>query len=291
MKCSIYLKVLCSAMLLLVGFSSQASAQVIFSDDFENRVVDQAVIDNNWTWFDQTFGGNTCTGAPTGEYGPWSDGNPDDYLAANRNFATAGGDGSYFRAGLEVPAWEGALTNMLRVYGNQYNPAQTCQRVLIFQEMSIAGEGNFTFSFEVAQDQYGAPANGEIIAAFVKVLKSSDGSFATLLFESVVSAPPAATSPADVATAAQSIQFSIPADMVGELIQFGFYNDITPGLGQSWTTSGAYYDNVALAPTVILPPGPAPEFEGVPIPLWAFFLMGGLIMMVGGFQLQSRRKT
>ena len=254
-----YLSILLGFMLALGGYSSQAAAQSLFYDDFEDRVADQATIGNNWTWFDQTFGGDTCTGDPTGEYGPYSDGDGSDYAAENRNFFTAGGDESYFRAGLEVPAWsndEGAavvMDNMLRVYGNQYNGATSCERVLLFQEMTIESAGTFTFSFDVAQDRYGAPANGEITAAFVKILRSSDSSYATMLFEAEITTPPVATSPQDVTTAYQEIEFTITEEMVGELLQFGFYNDLSENLGQSWGNSAALYDNVMLAPLEIGP--------------------------------------
>jgi hypothetical protein len=236
------------------GYQALAVAQPIFFDDFEDRVKDQPLIGNDWTWFDQTYGGDTCTGVPIGEFGPFSDGDPSDYPADNRNYWTASADvgagDSYYRAGLEVPAWEGALGNMLRVYGNQYNPAPSCQRVLIFKEETIPAAGPHTFSFEVAQDQFGPPANGEITAAFVKVLKSSDFSFATLLFESERTVPPRATSPGDASTRFQYIEFDVPPAWVGELLQFGFYNDLTPSLGQSWTTSAALYDNVTLTEKV-----------------------------------------
>ena len=113
--------VLATAFVAVGGLSTTALAEPLFFDDFEDRVADQATVGNNWTWYDQTFEGATCTGDPIAEYGPFSDGDGSDYEAENRNFFTAGSDESYFRAGLEVPAWEGALSNMLRVYGNQYN--------------------------------------------------------------------------------------------------------------------------------------------------------------------------
>jgi hypothetical protein len=145
------------------------------------------------------------------------------------------------------------MDNMLRVYGNQYNSATSCERVLIFQEMTIESSGTFTFSFDVAQDRYGAPANGEITAAFVKILRSSDSSYATVLFETVITTPPVATSPWDVTTINQEIEFTIPEEFVGELLQFGFYNDLSENLGQSWGNSAALYDNVMVAPLVIGP--------------------------------------
>jgi hypothetical protein len=259
----IYLTILCAAILALGGYSSQAAAQIQFFDDFEDRAKDQAIVGNNWTWYDQTFEGDTCTGTPAG-FGPYDDGDPSDYEVENRNYWTASeeyasqGD-SYFRAGLEVPAWatdEGApvvLSNMLRVYGNQYNEATSCERALVFQEMAIDSAGTYTFSFDVAQDRYGAPANGEHTAAFVKVLRSSDASFTTMLFEETETTPPVATLPDNVTTASQSIEFEITEEFVGELLQFGFYNDLTEDLGQSWTTSAALYDNVSLAPMEIGP--------------------------------------
>jgi len=293
MKNSIcYFTKLSSLLLVLVGFSGQVAAQALFSDNFEDRVNDQVLIGNNWTWFEQDFEGTTCTGNIVGEFGPWSDGNPDDYPQENRNFWTAGQQGdSYFRAGLEVPAWDGAMTNMMRVYGNQYSQYTNCHRVLVFEEMPIAGAGNFTFSFDVAQAQYDAePANGEITGAFVKVLMSSDSSFATLLFESIITTPPAATSPADVTSASQMIEFNIPPEWVGELLQFGFYNDVTTSLGQSSWTSSALYDNVVLAPGVV-PPGYVGDPESLPIPLWAYLAMGGLLAYLGASKLRPGRKS
>jgi hypothetical protein len=234
------------------------------------------------------FDGDTCTGTPDFEWGPWSDNDGSDLLAANRNYQTAGQDGSYYRAGLEVPAWDGALTNMLRVYGDQYLvDGEGWERVLIFQALQIAGAGDFVFSFDVAQAQYGAPENAEITGAFLKVLRSSDSSYATLWTHEVLT-----TAPGGAVLAPQSIEFNIPAEYVGELLQFGFYNDVTENLGQSWTTSAITYDNVELAPAVVVPPKPdRPDFEGIPIPFWASLAIAGLLALFGGITLRSRRNT
>ena len=248
-----YLVMLSGALLVMGAFSSQLAAQVVFEDDFEDRVQDQPLIGKNLTWYDQWFAEEGCTGEATAGFGPFDDGNGSDYEQENRNFWTAGGDDSYFRAGLEVPAWDGALTNMMRVYGNQYNTNEVCQRTLIFQEINSApAAGTYAFSFDVAQDKDGAPANGEATAAFVKILDPADG-YATVLFETVITTPPVATSVDDVATLAQVIEFTIEEEMVGKLLQFGFYNDVTPSLGQSWGTSAALYDNIMVAPLEIGP--------------------------------------
>jgi hypothetical protein len=41
--------------------------------------------------------------------------------------------------------------------------------------------------------------------------------------------------------------------MVGELLQFGFFVDITESLGQGWGTSAVLYDNVMVAPMELGP--------------------------------------
>ena len=244
---------LCSLSLALAGFSNTAAAEPLFSDDFENRVNDQALIGSNWTWYDQWFAEDGCTGDAAGGFGPFDDGDPSDYEAANRNFFTVPeGTGDYYRAGLEVPAWDGALSNMLRVYGNQYNINESCQRTLVFQEMDAPQAGTYSFIFDVAQDKDGAPAFGEVTAAFVKVLDPANG-YATVLFESASTTPPAASSVINVTTSRQGIDFTISEEMVGKLLQFGFYNDVTPNWGQSWGTSAILYDDITLGPMEVGP--------------------------------------
>jgi hypothetical protein len=229
-------------------------AQQLFFDDFEDRVRDQPTVGNNWTWYDQLFDNDDCTGQFVFGFGPF-DTEEDDYVAANRNYWTAstdqGGDGNYYRAGLEVPAWiytdengnqQGALSSMLRVYGNVFATSESCQRTLVFQEMDVTEAGPYSYSFEWTQDQFGAPVNGEKTFGFVKVLKSSDFTYDEILFETFE------TTITD--TGARlfegKIDFVIPDEFVGELMQFGFYNDVTIGLGHTFATAGAYYDNISL---------------------------------------------
>lgn len=253
----------CVGALLCAGLGTQASAEVIFFDDFEDRVRDQALVGPGWTWYNQAYSDDACTDYVSG-WGPYDDGNGDDYLQENRNYWTASADfgqgDSYFRAGLEVPAWGDdageavVLSNMLRVYGDQYyNPAGiTCKRTLIFQEMT-ATTGSFTFSFDVAMDRFGAPANGEITGAFVKVIRTSDLSYEELIYIQEETTPPVTTTPENASTAFQAIEFTIPAEMANELLQFGFYNDVVQSQGQGWGTSAAMYDNVKLSPIEIGP--------------------------------------
>jgi hypothetical protein len=254
----------CSLVLALAGFSNLAAAEPLFFDDFEDRVRDQERIGPGWTWYNQTYSDVECTEFSSG-FGPFDDGNDSDYLQENRNYWTASADvgqgDSYFRAGLEVPAWatddgqKVVLSNMLRVYGDQYyNPGvTTCKRTLVFQEMTVASAGSFTMSFDMAMDRFGAPAFGEKTAAFVKVLKSSDSSYEEILFEHVETNPPVSSTPENASTSSDGVDFVITEDMVGELMQFGFYADVTEDLGQGWGTSAVLYDNVMLAPLDIGP--------------------------------------
>jgi len=238
-----------SVFFALAGYTSLVSAEPLFFDDFEDRVFDQETLGNNWTWYDQWFDGTACEGEAAGGFGPFDDNDGSDYVQGNQNYANAGDDGGlYYRAGLEVPAWDGALSNMLRVYGNQYIDYEGCHRVLIFQETMVEAAGSMMLSFDVAKDRVGAPANGEITGAFIKVLKSSDGSYATLLFDRVET-----LLQDGVLTDKGYLEFVLGEEHVGELLQFGFYNDVVPALGQSWTTSAILYDNVMVDMAAIGP--------------------------------------
>jgi hypothetical protein len=248
----------CSLVLALAAFSNLAAADPLFFDDFEDRVKDQALVGPGWTWYNQTYSDNDCTEFSSG-FGPYDDGNGNDYLQENRNYWTASADvgqgDSYFRAGLEVPAWatddgqKVVLSNMLRVYGDQYynEGVTTCKRTLVFQEMTVETAGSFTMSFDMAMDRFGSPAFGEKTAAFVKVLKSSDSSYKEILFEYVETNPPVSSTPENATTSSDGVDFIITEDMVGELMQFGFYADVAADLGQGWGTSAVLYDNVMVS--------------------------------------------
>jgi hypothetical protein len=253
-----------SVFLAATALAGSAVADPVFFDDFEDRVKDQPLIGPGWTWYNQAFSDNECTEKLSG-FGPYDqDQSGATYLQENRNYWTASADvgqgDSYFRAGLEVPAWatdEGAkvvLSNMVRVYGDQYyTDTSACKRTLIFQEMPVAATGGFTFSFDMAMDRAGAPAFGEVTAAFVKVIKTSDLSYDEILFEMVETNPPVSSTPENASTAAAAVDFTLTEEMTGELLQFGFYVDIVESLGQGWGTSAVLYDNVMLAATDIGP--------------------------------------
>ena len=260
-----HLTVICSTILATTLCSSLAMADPLFTDDFEDRVRDQVLVGPGWTWYNQAYTDDQCTEYSSG-FGPFDDGDGSDYLQENRNYWTASEDvgqgNSYFRAGLEVPAWatdagdKVVLGNMLRVYGDQYYdpPGEiSCKRTLVFQEMTVEAAGSFSFSFDVAMDRVGPPASGETTAAFVKVIKTSDLSYNEILFENLETNPPVASTPENASTSFHEIDFTVTEEMVGELLQFGFYADYSQSLGQSVDNSAALYDNIMVAPMEIGP--------------------------------------
>ena len=102
--------------------------------------------------------------------------------------------------------------------------------------------------------------------AFVKVLKSSDGSYIEL-------ANNAFDSGANLTSAwsGGSILLNVDAGMVGELLQIGFSATAT-----DWSASGVVYDNLNFA-----------EVSAVPVPAAVWLFGSGLIGLVG----VARRKA
>ena len=66
------LTMICSVLLALAGFSCQASAQTLFTDDFEDRVKDQDLIGPGWTWYNQAYADDQCTEYSSG-FGPFDE--------------------------------------------------------------------------------------------------------------------------------------------------------------------------------------------------------------------------
>lgn len=107
-------------------------------------------------------------------------------------------------------------------------------------------------------------------AAFIKVLKTSDASYnelANLEFDSA----------ANLTTdwGAGSIDITIDAGMVGELLQIGFHNTAT-----DWSPSGVVYDNLAFN-------APYPGASEIPVPA-AAWLFGSAILGLAGVGRKRR---
>lgn len=93
--------------------------------------------------------------------------------------------------------------------------------------------------------------------AYISVLKQSDGTYSTL-------ANPQFDSDAMLTTnwSGGSVEVTIDAGMVGELLQIGFAAEAT-----DWGASGVYYDNLSFSP--------------VPVPAAAWLFGSGVLGMVG----------
>ncbi|MGK0443053.1 MAG: hypothetical protein ACJA0N_002873 [Pseudohongiellaceae bacterium] len=129
----------------------------------------------------------------------------------------------------------------------------------VFQEQLIsAGDvgSTWTFSFDAKKGNIEAPS---IAAAFIKVLKSSDGSFNLLSFPQFDAT--------DLNTDWDRYSVEIPIDpvYVGELLQFGFLTNTT-----GYNGSANFYDNVDF--------NIASE---VPVPAAAWLFGSALIGLVG----------
>jgi hypothetical protein len=247
-------------MLVTALMSSSAFATISFSDDFESYPVNDGTnmgdLGGGWLLFVNVFGDSPNCSPYLYNYGV--------FAAPNRNDAiskiTAGNTGNAF--------------DVFSDYGNGDHANNNCIETNLFQERIVTADdiGSYTYRF----DTQAPAALGTDVQAygFIKLLDQNN--FSTLFFELI------STDAAGVKT----LSIELDAAAEGRILQWGFAN-----VASNYESSGRLYDNVTFAPTVILPPGPTPEYEGVPVPLWAYFLMGGLILLVGGLQLQARRKT
>lgn len=130
----------------------------------------------------------------------------------------------------------------------------------VFQEQTI-GAGNvgetWTFSFDYLKNP--VPNNGDgdtTTIAFIKVLQSSNGTFAQLAFETLD------TTMASSATwTSDSISLLIDPSFAGELLQVGFSSTAT-----LYNDSSRYYDNVSFDAPGSMPPTLMPysqDFEAL----------------------------
>ena len=262
------------ALVSLSLVSPIASAQISFSDDFNDRTLTQERVGNNWTWYDTGYDAD-CASNPDAGFGPYSDGGGGfaNYVALNNNYARldggAGHDGSgYYRAGLEGA--DGAAS--LNVYNNQYGDA-ACKEIKIFQEFAGGAPGDYTFTAKVIGNQY-TPIQGSV-GVFMKVLDVDLGYSETQFVKQAVT-PPAY----DAAAATVTFNFTVNADASNRIVQVGMYAQHLNG-----DTASAIWDDVSIAEA----PAPISNPDSVPVlPLWGLFGLVGLIGLMG---MRLRRKA
>ncbi len=225
------------ALALVATMGANAQNTLPFSDDFNNRALNDPTIGNNWTWYDLAYTDAACSaGNEAGGYGPYSDGDGSDYVHGNQNFTNCDPDGGcYFRAGIVEPA---AGNFALDVYGNQYSSSgDACSQVNIFQEFAATASGTYRLSANVQANPYVGIASTSRVGVFYKVLKASDTSYATLQYgKQTVSVPSSGTK-------AVTFEFTVDAANQGELLQVGFFNETTPASRDA----SAWWDDVAVA--------------------------------------------
>ena len=144
--------------------------------------------------------------------------------------AIATGDGGPFQMTQYISAYSD--------YNNTDHGIGNIINALVFQEQPIAAANvgqTWRFGFDHRKDPLTVNGDGGTTTqAFVKVLKTSDGSFATL-FENQFDS----TNIPDTAWASMALDILIDPAFAGELLQFGFSSFAT-----NFEDSGRFYDNL-----------------------------------------------
>ncbi len=243
------------AVLTACLFTSAASADLSdYSQDFDSMSIgDGAALTNDgYKVFGNVF--DATTGAYKYGYGPFD--------------APNGGAG--FSAVASGEGQNGAADQYINIYSDYNNGdhANSYIDALVFQEQTI-GSGNAgpgksaVLSFDFLKNPTVNNGDGDTTTfAFIKVLDSLGGSFATLgqvEFDTTA----ASTS----LWAKGSISLDIDAAWDGQLLQFGFRSYAT-----NFNDSGRFYDNV--------------QFSAVPEPTSMAFIGLGIV----GLVVRRRRK-
>ena len=257
------MKRLAKSILILLAtalVSGPAFGAINFTDDFESYTLNTGGnlgdLGGGWTAFANVF-----TGFPT----------CDPYLYGYGPFPTPNSDSAFSSI---VLGSTGQALNVFSNYDDDQHANGNCIETSVFQELvfSAADIGSYTFVFDT---QVPAPLGVDVNTfGFVKLLDPNNG-FSLDLFEQV----------STVTAGSKSITVALDATADGKILQWGFST-----VASNYEASGRLYDNVEFALAPVAPPS-GPDTEGVPIPLWAFLGMIGLIALVGGSKLRSGRKA
>ena len=226
------LRLLCSAFLLAGLMAAPASAALLYTQDFE--------------------------GMPPTDAGALSG---DAFQVGANVFQADGTTFAYnyfaFPAPNGGPGFSGVATgesgapqglNVLNTY-NDYNNADhgngSNNRIQahIFRDIGVLDAADvgqtYTFGFDVKQGNIGGDTTAD---AFIKVLMTSDGSFAELGVFSVD------TTATGTAWSTGSVDMLILPTFVGETLQVGFRNT-----ADNFGDSGVFYDNLSVSSVVAVP--------------------------------------
>lgn len=253
------MKRLAKSILILLAtalVSGPALAAIDFTDDFESYVTppDGNAIGGGWTAFANVFTGFPACDPYLYGYGP--------FLAPNSNSALSG----------IVVGTTGQALNVFSNYDDDQHANGNCIETSVFQELifSAADVGTYRFLFDT---EVPAPLGTDVNTfAFIKLLDPNNG-FSLDVFEQV----------STVTAGSKSINVVLDASADGKILQWGFST-----VASNYEASGRLYDNVEFALAPVAPPS-GPAIEGVPIPLWGFIIIGGLMAYFGGSRLRSRK--
>lgn len=245
-------------LLATVTLSSTAFAEIDYSDDFESYTLNNGGnlgdLGGGWTAFANVF-----TGFPA----------CDPYIYGYGPFPTPNSDSAFSSI---VLGSTGQALNVFSNYDDDQHANGNCIETSVFQEriFSAADAGSYEFKFDT---EVPAPLGADVnVFGFIKLLDPNNG-FATVLFETVSTAT----------AGSKSISVDLDAAADGQILQWGFST-----VASNYLATGRFYDNVTFAPAAVVGPPVEPLYEGVPIPLWAYFIMVGLLAAIGVSRIRSR---
>ncbi|MGB5325071.1 MAG: hypothetical protein WBN40_06580, partial [Pseudomonadales bacterium] len=227
-----------AALLAGTAFSQSGFALSPYSQDFESLATGDGAALSNDGWL---VGGNVFNdpALTSFAYGYFS------FPAPNPGAAWSGivtGQGGAPQGAQQLSAYND--------YNNADHGTGKYIQAHLFQEqlgaISASDVGKtYSFTFDSKVGNLIAPSTAD---AFVKVLKSSDLSFAQLFIDSIT------THTLGASWATNTINVTILAAWVGETLQFGFRNVAT-----AYNASGVFYDNVSFSA-----PSPDADDDGNP---------------------------
>lgn len=239
--------------------SSSAFAQISFTDDFESYVSppDGNAIGGGWWAFANVFEGFPACDPFLYNYGQ-------PFLTPNSNSAFSN----------ITQGSTGQALNVFSNYDDDQHANGNCIETSVFQErvFTAADVGSYTFRFRA--EVPGPLGEGVITFGFIKLLNPNTG-YSLDLFEQV----------STISGGNKTITVDLDATADGKILQWGFST-----VASNYLASGRLYDNVAFTPTGE-PPIFAGDTRGVPIPLWAFLAMVGLLGYIGASKLRAGRKA
>lgn len=256
------MKHLAKSILILLAtafMSGSALAQISFSDDFESYPVNDGInmgdLGGGWLLFVNVFQGSPACDPYLYGYGV--------FPAPNRNDAISNiavGD-------------TGKAFNVFSDYSNGDHANNNCLETNLFQERIVSGldVGSYTYKFDT---QVPVALGTDVqVYGFIKLL------------DPVTFQPYAFESTSTETAGENTLSIELGSADEGSILQWGFSN-----VASNYEASGRLYDNVSFAPTAV-PPIYVGDPEALPIPLWAFIAMIGLLAYLGATKLQPGRKS